>query len=401
MANFAINIQSVSKKYLIGREQRANDSLRDAISYSIKSLARGQLQGQTQEFWALKDINLKIEHGDKVALIGHNGSGKSTLLKILSQITEPTTGQIDFYGKISALLEVGTGFHSELTGRENIFLNGSIMGMTRNDIKQQMDEIVEFSGIEDFLDTPVKRYSSGMNARLGFAVAAHLNSDILIVDEVLAVGDAAFQKKCLDKMDQISKTRGKTILFVSHNINAVKSICNKAALLDRGLLTLEGNVRDVYNRYAKDKIINTNYTYKTKSKSLTLETVETKVKLLTGQDWQIKLHLKANMPLRDLNIDFSLYSVDTPLICAVSGRRLVKDFNLNVGEAIITLTLKNLTLNNGDYYSGIFIADTKGNVLLDVLDIPAGSIYGAPSYSISESITSHQAQIHVEDNYHA
>lgn len=253
MSDIVVDIQNVSKKYMISCNQKAQyETLRERLSEAITTLRQGNLQGQTQEFWALKNINLQIERGDKVALIGLNGSGKSTLLKILSQVTEPTTGQITLNGKVTSLLEVGTGFHPELTGRENIFLNGSIMGMSKKDITNQLDNIIEFSGLEDdFLNTPVKRYSSGMQARLGFSVAAHLQSDILIVDEVLAVGDAAFQKKCIGKMDEVSKKNGKTIVFVSHNVQAVKSICNKGVLLEHGSCKFYGEINDAILQYTK------------------------------------------------------------------------------------------------------------------------------------------------------
>ena len=304
MSNVALNIKDVSKKYMIGRDKKARyETLRDLISHSLKAVAKGNLQGQTREFWALKDINLEIEHGDKIALIGHNGAGKSTLLKILSQVTEPTTGEITLYGKVSSLLEVGTGFHPELTGRENIFLNGSIMGMSNRDIARQLDEIVEFSGVGHFLDTPVKRYSSGMQARLGFAVAAHLQSDILIVDEVLAVGDAAFQKKCLGKMDEVSKKNGKTILFVSHNIHAVKSLCNKGVLLNQGHVRMIGDINEICTQYAKDTLDNPEYLFKTRTELLHLIAVEVPATLTSGEDWTITLKLKATKPLIGINIE--------------------------------------------------------------------------------------------------
>lgn len=252
MSDVAVKIENVSKKYMIGHATSVQyETLRERISESLSNLFKGNIQGQSKEFWALKDINLEIGQGDRVALVGHNGAGKSTLLKILSRVTEPTKGKIALYGKVTSLLEVGTGFHPELTGRENIFLNGSIMGMSKNDINKQLDEIVEFSGVEEFLDTPIKRYSSGMQARLGFAVAAHLQADIMIVDEVLAVGDTAFQKKCLGKMDEVSKHNGKTILFVSHNLSAVRSLCTKGALLERGECLIFDNIDAVVSRYTK------------------------------------------------------------------------------------------------------------------------------------------------------
>lgn len=205
--------------------------------------------GKSDVVWSLQDINFEIEQGDAVGIIGRNGAGKSTLLKILSKITAPTTGKISGRGRIASLLEVGTGFHPELSGRENIFLNGSILGMRKKEIQRKLDEIVDFAGIERYIDTPVKRYSSGMYVRLAFAVAAHLESEILIVDEVLAVGDAEFQKKCLGKMNDVSKGEGRTVLFVSHNMNSIQKLCKKAILLENGKIIFDGDVKKVIEKY--------------------------------------------------------------------------------------------------------------------------------------------------------
>src|ERR1700712_4986086 len=202
--------------------------------------------------WSLKDINFEVGQGEAIGIIGRNGAGKSTLLKILSRITTPTTGSVKVKGRIASLLEVGTGFHPELSGRENIFLNGAILGMRKEEIKRKFDEIVDFSGVERYIDTPVKRYSSGMYVRLAFAVAAHLESEIMIVDEVLAVGDAEFQKKCLGKMGDISKGEGRTVLFVSHNMGAVKKLCNKGMLLNNGTLSASGSINKITNLYIEN-----------------------------------------------------------------------------------------------------------------------------------------------------
>ncbi|NGM63435.1 ATP-binding cassette domain-containing protein [Sphingobacterium sp. SGG-5] len=206
-------------------------------------------KGSSDYVWALKDVNFEIQQGDAVGIIGRNGAGKSTLLKLLSRVTKPTTGSIRYKGRIASLLEVGTGFHPEMTGRENIYLNGAILGMTRKEINRKFDEIVDFSGVERYIDTPVKRYSSGMYVRLAFAVAAHLESEILIVDEVLAVGDAEFQKKCLGKMGDVSKGEGRTVLFVSHNMAAVKTLCNQGVLMRNGTIASQGNIQKVLDRY--------------------------------------------------------------------------------------------------------------------------------------------------------
>jgi lipopolysaccharide transport system ATP-binding protein len=253
MSNPAIIVENLGKRYTIGHQRANRDGLRHAIESAIREpltwLRSGrQKKLQQVDFWALKGVSFHIKQGEVVGIIGSNGAGKSTLLKILSRITVPSEGRIRIDGRIASLLEVGTGFHQELTGRENIFLNGAILGMTRAEIIRKFDEIVEFSGIEEFLDTPVKRYSSGMYVRLAFAVAAHLEPEILIVDEVLAVGDTAFQKKCIGKMENFAQS-GRTVLFVSHNMDAVQTLCQRAILLDGGKIRADGYVDSVVEDY--------------------------------------------------------------------------------------------------------------------------------------------------------
>ena len=255
MSDDIISVEHVSKRYRLHHQKRERyTALRDVLTNKVKGLFRPQtsdLRPQTSEedFWALNDVSFTVKRGEVVGIIGRNGAGKSTLLKILSRITEPTAGRIRLAGRVASLLEVGTGFHPELTGRENIFLNGAILGMTQGEVRQKFDEIVAFAEVEKFLDTPVKRYSSGMYVRLAFAVAAHLEPEILIVDEVLAVGDAEFQKKCLGKMDQISHTEGRTVLFVSHQMGVVSALCQTAILLDHGAVICAGKVSDVLPVY--------------------------------------------------------------------------------------------------------------------------------------------------------
>jgi lipopolysaccharide transport system ATP-binding protein len=259
-----ISVENLSKRYLVGhRAERTLDdrfpnfrdmagrSLRNAVRKAADILhGRQVVQGDAvEEFWALKDVSFEVWEGEVLGIIGRNGAGKSTLLKILSRITEPTAGRVTLRGRVASLLEVGTGFHPELSGRENIYLNGAILGMTRAEIRKKFDEIVAFAEIERFLDTPVKRYSSGMYVRLAFAVAAHLEPEILIVDEVLAVGDADFQKKCLGKMNDVSRREGRTVLFVSHNMGAVTSLCATALWLDGGLIRERGATREVIGKY--------------------------------------------------------------------------------------------------------------------------------------------------------
>jgi lipopolysaccharide transport system ATP-binding protein len=253
MGNIAISVEHLGKRYRIGRAEQRPQNLRGALSAYAGSpfrYLRSRLRepGEDEMIWALKDVSFEVKHGEVLGIIGRNGAGKSTLLKILSRITEPTEGCAKVYGRVGSLLEVGTGFHPELTGRENIYLNGTILGMKRVEIDKKFDEIVDFSGIEKFLDTPVKRYSSGMYVRLAFAVAAHLNPEILLVDEVLAVGDAEFQKKCLGKMEDVTK-EGRTVLFISHNMSAVQEICSRGILLEQGNFLIDSSIRDVVSTY--------------------------------------------------------------------------------------------------------------------------------------------------------
>jgi lipopolysaccharide transport system ATP-binding protein len=257
MSDPIIRVENLSKKYIIGHQQEGRSryvSLRDVIANGAKSLIaqipnpKSQIQNNFEEFWALKDVSFEIEQGDRVGIIGRNGAGKSTLLKILSRITEPTRGRIHIKGRVASLLEVGTGFHPELTGRENIYLNGAILGMSKEEIKKKFDEIVAFAEIEKFLDTPVKRYSSGMYVRLAFAVAAHLEPEILIVDEVLAVGDLQFQKKCLGKMEDVAK-EGRTVVFVSHQIASINQLCHNIIWLDKGQIVSQGSTTEILPKY--------------------------------------------------------------------------------------------------------------------------------------------------------
>jgi lipopolysaccharide transport system ATP-binding protein len=260
VSDTVIRVENLSKKYVISHQQegnRRNKTLRDSITKGVESLGKRLFKpaGQQiynparEEFWALKDVSFEIKQGDRVGIIGRNGAGKSTLLKVLSRIVEPTSGKIGIKGRVASLLEVGTGFHPELTGRENIYLNGAILGMSKIEIQRNFDEIVKFAEVEKFLDTPVKRYSSGMYVRLAFAVAAHLESEILIVDEVLAVGDIAFQKKCIGKMNDVSTKGGRTVLFVSHNLGVMRELCTRGILLQKGKIIENTNFEKATHEY--------------------------------------------------------------------------------------------------------------------------------------------------------
>ncbi len=245
MNDIAIRIENLGKLYQIGARKKRHDTMRDAL---VASFRRNGTPKEDKVIWALKDVSFDVKRGEVVGIIGSNGAGKSTLLKILSHITEPTSGRALINGRVSSLLEVGTGFHAELTGRENIFLNGAIMGMKKKEIERQFDEIVAFSGVGKFIDTPVKHYSSGMSVRLGFSVAAYLEPEVLLVDEVLAVGDLAFQRKCLGRMGDVARS-GRTVLFVSHTMSAVRKLCTRGVLLDEGRVTATGSIDETVNAY--------------------------------------------------------------------------------------------------------------------------------------------------------
>lgn len=307
MSDVVIRVENLSKKYTIGHQkQERYTSLSEVLTNGAKSVLKG-LTGDrnkdtndiSEEFWALKDVSFEIKQGDRIGIIGRNGAGKSTLLKILSRITEPTSGKISINGRVASLLEVGTGFHPELTGRENVYLNGAILGMDRVEIKRKFDEIVAFAEVEKFLDTPVKRYSSGMYVRLAFAVAAHLEPEILIVDEVLAVGDAQFQKKCLGKMEDVGK-EGRTVIFVSHNIAAIRTLCSTAMLLRKGNVACSGNSADCLKIYEAENIKNQGSIWKRSEESKSDTLVITQITIdLSGSQPNLKLEMK--IELQSLN----------------------------------------------------------------------------------------------------
>jgi lipopolysaccharide transport system ATP-binding protein len=312
-----IKIEGISKKYIIGHQQAERyTALRDVIANNVKQAVKkakklvsraSEMNGVSREdFWALKDVSFEINEGDRLGIIGRNGAGKSTLLKILSRITEPTTGRITMRGRVASLLEVGTGFHPELTGRENVFLNGAILGMSRAEIRRKFDEIVAFAEVEKFLDTPVKRYSSGMYVRLAFAVAAHLEPEILIVDEVLAVGDAQFQKKCLGKMEDVSKNEGRTILFVSHNMGVLAQFCNKGVMLVQGKLASQGSIDETIGAYissannAQDGVYIGTGTANAKNYFKHISTVNGAGEVTTDFSFDDSINLKFDFQINDL-----------------------------------------------------------------------------------------------------
>jgi len=314
MKQLAIKAENISKQYRLGEVGTGT------LSHDLNrfwSKVRGKedpylkigeandrsKKGDSEYVWSLRDINFEIEQGDAVGIIGRNGAGKSTLLKLLSKVTKPTTGHFKVNGRIASLLEVGTGFNPEMTGRENIYLNGAILGMRRAEITRKFDEIVDFSGVERYIDTPVKRYSSGMYVRLAFAVAAHLESEILIVDEVLAVGDADFQKKCLGKMNDVSKGEGRTVLFVSHNMGAIQNLCDKGILLENGEIKSKGYIEDVTKNYkSKDSNLFINFIASNSNKEIFIKSAEilnNSNEFYCDEDLDFKINIDNNFPILD------------------------------------------------------------------------------------------------------
>ena len=329
-------------------------------------------KGSSDYVWSLRDINFEIEQGDAVGIIGRNGAGKSTLLKILSKVTQPTTGKIYTQGRIASLLEVGTGFHPEMTGRENIFLNGAFLGMTKKEITRKFDEIVDFSGVERYIDTPVKRYSSGMYVRLAFAVAAHLESEILIVDEVLAVGDAEFQKKCLGKMNDVTKGEGRTILFVSHNLTAIKELCRSGILLDQGRSIYTGGIEEAVIEYQKSSLTKSSYFHEGNLEDAlgneNIRILEFSATPENGKlidvDSGIKVKLKFYNFSPNINLDstFELRTFEEVVVFHV-GKLISQNADSKRGEYNVEFVIPAGMLNAGNYYFKIIFGKNQSEIL--------------------------------------
>lgn len=369
MGDTVIRVENLSKKYVLSHQQDkdSHKTLRDAIAARASSLLRpiqspkSKIQNPSrEEFWALKDVSFEIKQGDRVGIIGRNGAGKSTLLKILSRIVEPTTGRIRIKGRVASLLEVGTGFHPELTGRENIFLNGAILGMSKTEIQRKFDEIVAFAEIEKFLDTPVKRYSSGMYVRLAFAVAAHLEPEILIVDEVLAVGDASFQKKCLGKMEAVGN-EGRTILFVSHNMAAVRALCSRAILMEQGRLTLDSPIEEAISDYlVEDKTSDAHIVWNIEDapQSPELRFIEAFILNDKGQKtssidcrkgFSIVIKYQIITGLKGLRIGFFMQNLEGIPICGSNDPMACSKIEREPGQYISECSFPGYILNSGRY----------------------------------------------------
>lgn len=392
MSKVVIKAENISKQYRLGLV--GTGTIKDDMKrwwYKMRGaedpfLKIGEAndrssKGTSDYVWSLQDINFEINQGDSVGIIGRNGAGKSTLLKILSQVTQPTTGKILTKGRIASLLEVGTGFHPELTGRENIFLNGAILGMRKHEITRKLDEIIAFSGVERYIDTPVKRYSSGMYVRLAFAVAAHLESEILIVDEVLAVGDADFQKKCLGKMNDVSKGEGRTVLFVSHNMAAVKSLCNRGIVLENGGLKFDGSVDDaltIYSDIGKTldyKVIFNTSTKRNGNGKMQFQSIEIANQFnKSTQDFSIGDDIKIKLKIKNFSKELKsemgiqvLSAEEMPIFHIMprdSGFEIIHE---NVVEEY-ELILKDIRLYPGTYSINIASANTTGHEIFDEIN---------------------------------
>jgi lipopolysaccharide transport system ATP-binding protein len=368
--DIAIRVSNVSKKYLIGKQK--DSSLRGSLQgvFNRKSV-------QVDEFLALNDVSFEIKKGDIVGIIGKNGAGKSTLLKILSQITKPTTGRIEINGRVASLLEVGTGFHPELTGRENIYLNGTILGMSRKEVSSKFDEIVEFSGVEKFIDTPVKHYSSGMYVRLAFAVAAHLEPEILIIDEVLAVGDAEFQKKCLGKMQDVAQ-HGRTVIFVSHNMPSVKALCNRGIVIQKGALVFNSEIQDAIDYYQIQNVKTRSTKFKMNSDSpkindsvelIDFDIVPRKGSLLTmlsGIDFILKFY--SYVENKTVDLTFEVVNQDDVIVFH-NGATVTAESNSEIGEYLVTCSLPEQLLNAGIYSVNLIFGENQRFLLKHYEDI--------------------------------
>ena len=359
MSHPAIEVSGLSKRYVIEHESR-HDSLRDTLHHTARKLWRRFRWGtgfESEEFWALRDVSFSVPPGEVVGIIGRNGAGKSTLLKILSRITEPTSGSIKLRGRVASLLEVGTGFHPDLTGRENIYLNGAILGMRRAEIQAKFDEIVAFAEIDQFLDTPVKRYSSGMYVRLAFAVAAHLEPEILIVDEVLAVGDSRFQKKCLGKMHMAADS-GRTVLFVSHNLGTIQSLCDRCVLLDKGRVVFIGDPMDTVARYTRAGLTTAaSGVFAGTDPALRIDRAEC-VNDATGPQLEIDLTLRSSRP-RSLAFEFILYSAaSAPVAFADAGTLDLDELvSCTAGESQFRWSVDLGYIANGSYLLTAMLVD--------------------------------------------
>ncbi|VXC31254.1 conserved hypothetical protein [Flavobacterium sp. 9AF] len=385
MKNIILKVENISKQYrlgVVGTGTLSHDLNRfwhkirgkEDPYLKVGDTNDRSTKGNSEYVWALQDINFEVEQGEVLGIIGKNGAGKSTLLKILSKVTSPTTGSIKSKGRIASLLEVGTGFNPELTGRENIYLNGAILGMTKKEITSKLDEIIEFSGCQRYIDTPTKRYSSGMTVRLAFAVAAFLEPEILVVDEVLAVGDAEFQKKAIGKMQDISREGGRTVLFVSHNMAAVKSLCTRGVLIEKGQIVANGDIDEIIYRYINSGIendINGVVEFEQDNKpvfinKISIEEIDLQnnftltSRLKMGAKMRLNYAIKVTKPVLNFKTSVIIKTASNIVIASIRSHEMINENLMFEKDSQVSLYINDLKLMPGDYYITIAIADTHG-----------------------------------------
>jgi lipopolysaccharide transport system ATP-binding protein len=417
MSDSVIRVEGLSKKYVLGHQSEGRSqykSLRDAVAEGARSMFRRKERSDRDEFWALRDVDFEIRQGDRVGIIGRNGAGKSTLLKVLSRIVEPTTGRIGIKGRVASLLEVGTGFHPELTGRENIYLNGAILGMSRREIDRKFDEIVAFAEVEKFLDTPVKRYSSGMYVRLAFAVAAHLEPEILIVDEVLAVGDAQFQKKCLGKMEDVAG-EGRTVIFVSHQMSAIQALCDRAIVLQNGTVHRDASTRDGINAYLETAHTLSNQTKLADRKDRTGSGLIKAIDLQildrdgipttspeSGGDYCLELTCQNSLGRQMSSVVVSLHICDERDSIVMLFRTNFNDSNLTMlpGISKVRCQIQRLPLVIGMYRVSAFISYADQETLDFINDAAAFRIDSGDFFGTGSPGLPNHCKILVDSNWH-
>ncbi|MBN1230597.1 MAG: ABC transporter ATP-binding protein [Anaerolineales bacterium] len=422
MSQYAVKVEGLGKQFLIGANQDRYRTLRDSLIEMYKwpgRVLRGELQGQNEKIWALQDINFELEHGKVLGIIGRNGAGKSTLLKILSRVTEPTVGYGEINGRVGSLLEVGTGFHPELSGRENIYLNGAVLGMKRKEIDKKFDEIVDFAGVSTFIDTPVKRYSSGMYLRLAFSVAAHLEPEILVVDEVLAVGDAEFQRKCLGKMSDVA-SEGRTVLFVSHNMSAVLRLTDEAIILDKGRLIYKAGTQEAVDHYMSSGFSQSGeHTWSADEQSLSafpfrplsIRIMDSRLKAVdTVRSIEpnfIEIEYELDEPIQGLRVGIYLYTMRGEMVFTSFDTDEAEQYNLygirEAGHYISRCKIPANLLNDGQYVVGMnasafrvkryfadeqamaFSVDGMGAPGMQWTEVRMGAVRPALDWSINQS----------------
>ncbi len=424
MSNVVIKAENISKQYRLGLV--GTGTIKDDLKrwwYSLRGkedpfLTIGEandrsVKGDSDYVWSLRDINFEIEEGDTVGIIGKNGAGKSTLLKILSQVTQPTTGNIYTKGRIASLLEVGTGFHPEMTGKENVYMNGAILGMRKKEIDKKFDEIIEFSGVERYIDTPVKRYSSGMYVRLAFSVAAHLESEILIVDEVLAVGDAEFQKKCLGKIGDVSKGQGRTVLFVSHNIAAIKNLCSKGIVLKNGRLDFQSNdIIRAISHYNTNNEAETNLSLKLRNDRV--GSGEIKVtnivfydiynnvvkQAISGEFIRAEIFYDVFEPVRFVDVGISFWSSHLDCKIAIWSSYTNKIYNDLHTSGSFNITFEKFPLSNGAYDINLFLKKSDGKAIDWIKKAFTLEVEDGDFFKSGKTIVDKLQTVLIEHNWH-